>query len=175
MWQWTSNQDQKWNIGHPWQLLFEINSYAPLDASHEAQIITTSEKWKIRLNLNSSFNGKPTPRVLIEENISMKLQKTQSETQENHEYRCLAKIWKLPQDEMAKHKMWMLIGIYFFCKLSGLMTINLQVSALGYAMIPNMNFIFIKNLAFNEENFYFGRRMLRLNIFFPLKQKCTKN
>ena len=54
------------------------------------------------------------------------------------------------------------------------MTINLQVSALGYAMIPNMNFIFIKNLAFNEQNFYFGRRMLRFNIFFPLKQKCTK-
>ena len=108
----TRNQHHKWNIGHPWQLLFEINSYAPLDASHEAQIITTSEKWKIRLKLNSSFNGKPTPRVLIEENISMKLRKTQSETQENHEYRCLAKIWKLPQDEMAKH-MWMLIGIYF--------------------------------------------------------------
>ena len=51
------------------------------------------------------------------------------------------------------------------------MTINLQVSALGYAMIPNMNFIFIKNLAFNEQNFYFGRRMLRFNIFFSVETK----
>ena len=66
--------------------------------------------------------------------------------------------------KMRWQNMWMLIGIYF---LQAKRFNDYQSSSFGFRLCNDSKheFHLYKNLAFNEQNFYFGRRMLRFNIF----------